>query len=63
MYGDVAACYRFSSEEEVLSMANESDYGLSAYFYSRDIGRVWRVAEELEAGSWKLEAGSWKLGS
>ena len=29
--------------------------------YSRDIGRVWRVAEELEAGSWKLEAGSWKL--
>lgn len=53
-FGPVAACYRFSSEEEVLSMANESDYGLSAYFYSRDIGRVWRVAEELEAGSWKL---------
>ncbi|PWW33189.1 aldehyde dehydrogenase family protein [Chromohalobacter israelensis] len=49
-FGPVAACYQFSSEEEVLSMANESDYGLSAYFYSRDIGRVWRVAEELEAG-------------
>ncbi|GKW47937.1 NAD-dependent succinate-semialdehyde dehydrogenase [Halomonas sp. NCCP-2165] len=49
-FGPVAACYRFSSEEEVLSMANDTDYGLSAYFYSRDIGRIWRVAEELEAG-------------
>ena len=46
----ITGAVQFSSEEEVLSMANESDYGLSAYFYSRDIGRVWRVAEELEAG-------------
>jgi succinate-semialdehyde dehydrogenase/glutarate-semialdehyde dehydrogenase len=49
-FGPVAACYRFSGEEEVLALANDTDYGLSAYFYSRDIGRVWRVAEGLEAG-------------
>lgn len=49
-FGPVAACYRFSSEEEVLELANATDSGLAAYFYSRDIGRVWRVAEGLESG-------------
>jgi succinate-semialdehyde dehydrogenase/glutarate-semialdehyde dehydrogenase len=49
-FGPLAACFRFSSEEEVLALANDTVYGLSAYFYSRDIGRVWRVAEGLEAG-------------
>ncbi|WP_299020269.1 NAD-dependent succinate-semialdehyde dehydrogenase [uncultured Photobacterium sp.] len=49
-FGPVAACYRFSSEEEVLAMANDTDSGLAAYFYARDIGRVWRVAEGLESG-------------
>ncbi|MCP1616125.1 succinate-semialdehyde dehydrogenase/glutarate-semialdehyde dehydrogenase [Pseudomonas sp. SLBN-26] len=49
-FGPVAACFRFKDEAEVLAQANDSPYGLSAYFYSRDIGRVWRVAEGLEAG-------------
>ncbi len=49
-FGPVAACYRFSSEEEVLELANATESGLAAYFYSRDIGRVWRVAEGLESG-------------
>ncbi|MGK8706173.1 NAD-dependent succinate-semialdehyde dehydrogenase [Metapseudomonas otitidis] len=49
-FGPVAACFRFKDEAEVLAQANDTPYGLSAYFYSRDIGRVWRVAEGLEAG-------------
>ncbi|MBB4864019.1 succinate-semialdehyde dehydrogenase/glutarate-semialdehyde dehydrogenase [Pseudomonas nitritireducens] len=49
-FGPVAACFRFRDEAEVLELANDTPYGLSAYFYSRDIGRVWRVAEGLEAG-------------
>ena len=49
-FGPVAACFRFKDEAEVLVRANDTPYGLSAYFYSRDIGRVWRVAEGLEAG-------------
>ncbi|MCE4071003.1 MULTISPECIES: NAD-dependent succinate-semialdehyde dehydrogenase [Pseudomonas] len=49
-FGPVAACFRFRDESEVLSLANDTPYGLSAYFYSRDIGRVWRMAEGLEAG-------------
>ena len=49
-FGPMAACFRFKNEAEVLAQANDTPYGLSAYFYSRDIGRVWRVAEGLEAG-------------
>ncbi|ROL69147.1 succinate-semialdehyde dehydrogenase (NADP(+)) [Pseudomonas chlororaphis] len=49
-FGPVAACFRFRDEAEVLQRANDTPYGLSAYFYSRDIGRVWRMAEGLEAG-------------
>ncbi|MGA4636426.1 NAD-dependent succinate-semialdehyde dehydrogenase [Pseudomonas solani] len=49
-FGPVAACFRFKDEAEVLARANDTPYGLSAYFYSRDIGRVWRMAEGLEAG-------------
>jgi len=49
-FGPVAACFRFKDEAEVLQRANDTPYGLSAYFYSRDIGRVWRMAEGLEAG-------------
>jgi len=49
-FGPVAACFRFKDEAEVLRLANDTPYGLSAYFYSRDIGRVWRMAEGLEAG-------------
>lgn len=49
-FGPVAALMRFSSDEEVVALANDTPYGLAAYFYSRDIGRVWRVAEALEYG-------------
>ena len=49
-FGPVAPIYKFSSDEEVINMANDTEYGLASYFYSRDIGRIWRVAEELEYG-------------
>jgi succinate-semialdehyde dehydrogenase/glutarate-semialdehyde dehydrogenase len=49
-FGPVAAVIPFSSEAEVIQMANDSEYGLASYFYSRDIGRIWRVAEALEFG-------------
>jgi len=50
IFGPVAPVFRFSSEAEVVEMANNTPFGLAAYFYSRDIGRVWRVAEQLEYG-------------
>src|SRR5687768_8389998 len=49
-FGPVAPLYRFETEQELLKLANNTEYGLAAYFYSRDVGRVWRVAEGLEAG-------------
>ena len=49
-FGPVAPIYKFSSEEEVIQMANDSPYGLASYFYSRDIGKIWRVAEALDYG-------------
>ena len=49
-FGPVAACYKFSTEEEVIRLANATAFGLSAYFYSRDLARVWHVAEKLEVG-------------
>ena len=49
-FGPVAPLYKFSSDEEVIKMANDTPYGLASYFYSRDIGRIWRVAEALEYG-------------
>lgn len=49
-FGPVAACYKFSTEEEVIHLANATAFGLSAYFYSRDLARVWHVAEKLEVG-------------
>ena len=49
-FGPLAPLYRFSTEEEAIAMANDTEFGLAAYFYSRDIGRVWRVAEALEYG-------------
>ncbi|MBG76280.1 MAG: succinate-semialdehyde dehydrogenase (NADP(+)) [Pelagibacteraceae bacterium] len=49
-FGPVAPIYKFSSEKEVIEMANDSPYGLASYFYSRDIGKIWRVAEALEYG-------------
>lgn len=49
-FGPVAALYKFENEAEVIQRANEAEVGLAGYFYSRDIGRVWRVAEALEVG-------------
>lgn len=49
-FGPVAPLYRFETEEEAIRLANDTEYGLAAYFYSRDVGRCWRVAEALEYG-------------
>ncbi|MYN43634.1 NADP-dependent succinate-semialdehyde dehydrogenase [Pseudoduganella sp. FT93W] len=49
-FGPLAPLFRFHKDEEVLAMANNTEFGLAAYFYSRDIGRIWRVAEGLESG-------------
>jgi len=49
-FGPVAPLFRFETEAEVIAAANATQYGLAAYFYARDIGRVWRVAEALEFG-------------
>jgi succinate-semialdehyde dehydrogenase/glutarate-semialdehyde dehydrogenase len=49
-FGPLAPLFRFKTEEEVIAMANDTEFGLAAYFYARDIGRVWRVAEALESG-------------
>ena len=50
IFGPVAPVVRFSTEEEVIDMANDTEFGLASYFYTRDIGRVWRVAEALDYG-------------
>ncbi|KAI9006385.1 succinate-semialdehyde dehydrogenase [NADP+] GabD [Hyaloraphidium curvatum] len=50
VFGPVSAVFKFETEEQVIQLANNTDFGLAAYFYSRDIGRVWRVAEALEYG-------------
>ncbi|MCA3864366.1 MAG: NAD-dependent succinate-semialdehyde dehydrogenase, partial [Burkholderia sp.] len=49
-FGPLAPLFKFSSDEEVIGLANDTEFGLAAYFFSRDIGRVWKVAEALEYG-------------
>ena len=49
-FGPVAPLFRFTSEADAIRLANDTEFGLAAYFYGRDIGRVWRVAEGLEYG-------------
>src|SRR5258708_508022 len=49
-FGPVAPLYRFKDEAEAIRLANDTEFGLAAYFYARDLGRVWRVAEALEYG-------------
>ena len=50
IFGPVAPLLRFRNEEEAIGLANDTPFGLAAYFYSRDIGRIWRVAEGIEYG-------------
>lgn len=49
-FGPVAPLFRFQTEGEAIAMANDTEFGLACYFYARDIGRIWRVGEELEYG-------------
>ena len=49
-FGPVAPVFRFKTEDEAIELANATEFGLAAYFYSRDIGRIWRVGEALEYG-------------
>ncbi len=56
-FGPVAAVFRFSDEAEVIALANDTEFGLASYFYSRDIGRIWRVAEALEYGMVGINTG------
>ena len=56
-FGPVAPLFRFEDDADVVRMANDTEYGLAAYFYSRDIGRIWRVAEALEYGMVGINTG------
>jgi len=49
-FGPLAPLFRFKTEDDVIAMANDTEFGLASYFYARDIGRVWRVAEAIESG-------------
>ena len=56
-FGPVAPLFRFREDQEAVTLANDTPYGLAAYFYSRDIGRVWRTAETLEYGMVGINTG------
>ncbi|MBI9082809.1 MAG: NAD-dependent succinate-semialdehyde dehydrogenase [Desulfobacterales bacterium] len=56
-FGPVAPLFRFTTEAQALSLANDTPYGLAAYFYTRDLGRTWRVAEQLEYGMVGVNSG------
>ncbi|HEY6966583.1 MAG TPA: aldehyde dehydrogenase family protein, partial [Burkholderiales bacterium] len=56
-FGPVAPLFRFRTDAEVIELANRTEYGLAAYFYSRDVGRVWRVAEALDYGMVGVNSG------
>jgi succinate-semialdehyde dehydrogenase/glutarate-semialdehyde dehydrogenase len=57
IFGPVAPLFKFKDEAEAIQMANDTEYGLASYFYARDIGRVWRVAEALEYGMVGINTG------
>ncbi len=56
-FGPLAPLFRFETEEEAIRLANDTEFGLAAYFYTRDVGRVWRVGEALEYGLVGVNAG------
>lgn len=57
IFGPVAPMYQFTDEDEVIAMANDTNYGLAAYFFTQDLGRAWRVSTALEAGTVCVNAG------
>ncbi|GHD68069.1 NADP-dependent succinate-semialdehyde dehydrogenase [Jeongeupia chitinilytica] len=56
-FGPLAPLFRFETEDELIALANDTEFGLASYFYSRDIGRIWRVAEALEYGMVGINTG------
>ncbi|MBT6828707.1 MAG: aldehyde dehydrogenase family protein, partial [Rhodospirillaceae bacterium] len=56
-FGPLAPLFRFKTDDEAVQLANDTEFGLAAYFYSRDIGRIWRIAEQLEYGIVGINAG------
>ncbi len=56
-FGPVAPLFRFKTDDEAIRMSNDTEFGLAAYFYSRDIGRIWRVAEGIEYGMVGINTG------
>ena len=56
-FGPIAPLFRFDTEADVVAMANDSEFGLASYFFSRDLARVWRVAEKLESGMVGINTG------
>jgi succinate-semialdehyde dehydrogenase/glutarate-semialdehyde dehydrogenase len=56
-FGPFAPIFRFETEQQAIDAANASEFGLAAYFYSRDIGRIYRVAEALESGMVGINSG------
>jgi len=56
-FGPLAPLFRFQTDAEVIALANDTEFGLASYFYSRDIGRIWRVAEGLESGMVGINTG------
>jgi succinate-semialdehyde dehydrogenase/glutarate-semialdehyde dehydrogenase len=56
-FGPLAPLFRFKTDAEAIALANDTEFGLASYFYSRDIGRIWRVAEGLESGMVGINTG------
>lgn len=57
IFGPVAPIFSFSDEQDVINKANDTEYGLASYFYSRDIGKIWRVSEKLDYGMVSVNSG------
>lgn len=56
-FGPVAPLFRFKTDEDAIALANDTEFGLASYFYGRDIGSVWHVAEALESGMVGINTG------
>jgi succinate-semialdehyde dehydrogenase/glutarate-semialdehyde dehydrogenase len=56
-FGPMAPLFRFHTDDEAIALANDTEFGLASYFYSRDVGRIWRVAEGLESGMVGINTG------